>query len=110
MRPMLGRIHAFDTHRTGVKRMAVQSANVTELPQLMGTKASSTPRMRVWRRFARHRLAMVSLGLLILISATVIAAPLVTPYSPIKSSRSMESAPNGEHFLGTDRLGRDIWT
>lgn len=89
--------------------MAVQTANVTELPQGIRLKASGNPRLRVWRRFTRHRLAMVSLGLLLLISIVVIAAPLVTAYSPIKSSGSMEVEPSGTHLLGTDRLGRDIW-
>src|SRR4051812_33125476 len=102
MWPMPGRIHAFDTRKIGVKGMAVQTANVPELPQLMSAKVASSPRRRVWRRFTRHRLAIVSLGLLILISVTVIAAPLITPYSPIKSSGSMESEPSRVHLLGTD--------
>jgi peptide/nickel transport system permease protein len=90
--------------------MAVQSAKAMGLQQLGRPQAARTPGMRVWRRFTRHRLAMVSLGLLILMAATVILAPLITPYSPIKSSSDMESAPTWDHLLGTDRLGRDIWT
>ena len=66
--------------------------------------------MRVWRRFVRHRLAVASLGLLIIIAATVIAAPLLTPYSPIKFVGSGEDRPSREHPLGTDRLGRDVWS
>jgi peptide/nickel transport system permease protein len=79
------------------------------LPQLVSARAAGTLRLRVWRRFARHRLAMISLGLLIIIAAAVIVVPFVTPYSPIKTSGPMESAPSREHLLGTDRLGRDIW-
>lgn len=89
--------------------MGLHSASATELPQWLSTKASSSPRRRVWRRFTRHRLAMVSLGLLLMIGVTVLAAPLVTSYSPTKSSGSLESGPSRTHLLGTDRLGRDIW-
>lgn len=90
--------------------MAVELVKTPGAPQLGSSRGARTPGRRIWRRFTRHRLAMVSLGLLILMAAIVIFAPLVTSYNPIKGSGAMEAAPTGEHLLGTDRLGRDIWT
>ena len=90
--------------------MATQSANEPESPQLvMAAKSDSIGRL-MWRRFVRHRLAMASLALLILIIATAIAAPLLTRYSPLRITGNMEDGPSREHILGTDRLGRDVWS
>ena len=71
--------------------------------------SSDSWRKRVWRRFARHRVALASLILLIFITAAVVAAPLLTQHSPIKFVGATEAAPTWEHPLGTDRLGRDVW-
>jgi peptide/nickel transport system permease protein len=63
-----------------------------------------------WRRFTANRLAF--LGLLIIIALLVVAAfaPMLAPYSPVvgdlKAARLLP--PGGEHWLGTDDLGRDI--
>ncbi len=88
--------------------MAQQSAEAAALPQLARASSDSLSR-RIWRRFVRHRLAMFSLGLIILIAVAVIGAPLLTAYNPIKSAGKIEQAPSREHILGTDRLGRDVW-
>jgi peptide/nickel transport system permease protein len=75
----------------------------------LGRSSADSLSRRVWRRFVRHRLAMASLGVLILIAITVIGAPLFTAYNPVKSAGKIEQAPSREHILGTDRLGRDVW-
>ena len=78
-------------------------------PVRMFKSSSDSWRKRVWRRFARHRVALASLILLIFITAAVVAAPLLTQHSPIKFVGATEAAPTWEHPLGTDRLGRDVW-
>jgi peptide/nickel transport system permease protein len=63
-----------------------------------------------WRRFSANRLAF--LGLLLITALLVVAAfaPALAPYSPfvgdLKGARLL--APGGEHWFGTDDLGRDI--
>ncbi|MXZ21302.1 MAG: ABC transporter permease, partial [Caldilineaceae bacterium SB0665_bin_25] len=78
-------------------------------PLRMFGSSSDSWRKRTWRRFVRHRLAVASLILLVAISATVTAAPLLTPHGPIKFVGATEAKPTWEHPLGTDRLGRDVW-
>lgn len=64
----------------------------------------------IWRRFKRHRLALVSaivLGLMILF---VLSAPL-SGYSATELNSKNEFAnPSASHWFGTDELGRDVFT
>ncbi|WP_448541419.1 ABC transporter permease [Roseiflexus sp.] len=72
----------------------------------------------VFRRFRRHRLAMVSLAILILIFTASILAPWIAPFprDDIGLNRTrlppMSADPvTGQlHILGTDHLGRDFFT
>jgi len=76
---------------------------------LRGNAGGESLGQRAWRRFRRHRLAMIGivfLGVMILVAVT---APLVVNHDPLKMDprRSM-AAPTAEHLLGTDIAGRDI--
>lgn len=63
------------------------------------------------RRFFRHKLAMFGLFTLSLLILVSVAAPLLTPYSPIELNlRAMRQAPSSQHLLGTDGTGRDVLT
>jgi peptide/nickel transport system permease protein len=68
-----------------------------------------TPGSRVWRRFRRHRLALIGSSILILLVLMAIFAPLISPYDPYKTSfREPLLEPGPAHWLGTDDLGRDL--
>src|SRR5262249_25616878 len=64
-----------------------------------------------WRRFRRHRLALIGLCILGTIGALCLLAPWIAPYDPSSQQlyRTFEGA-TGEHWLGTDSLGRDMLT
>jgi peptide/nickel transport system permease protein len=50
-------------------------------------------------------------ALLIIMGALAIFAPLIAPYDPQSINPSSRLAPaSAEHWLGTDRMGRDIFT
>jgi peptide/nickel transport system permease protein len=50
-------------------------------------------------------------GILVLLVAMAAAAPLLTGYDPTElTPRLRLRAPGGEHFLGTDMSGRDVWS
>lgn len=61
------------------------------------------------RRFVRHRPAMVSLVLLILLSLGAIFAPILATHDPDEVDLFARlAAPSLEHYLGTDDTGRDV--
>ena len=64
----------------------------------------------IWRRFKRHRLALFSAIVLVMMIALVLAAPL-TGYDPTAQDPKNDFAkPSAEHWFGTDELGRDTFT
>jgi peptide/nickel transport system permease protein len=64
---------------------------------------------RVLRRFLKHRLALVAVGVLVLIMLSALFAELLTPYAYDEINlRAAGVAPNAEHPFGTDRIGRDV--
>lgn len=65
---------------------------------------------RAWRRFRRHRMAMIGLAFLLALILVALAAPLVAGRDPIEmDARNAMAAPSADHPLGTDLAGRDIW-
>lgn len=73
--------------------------------------ARSNRRHRVWREFARNRFALAGAVFLVLIVAAGLLAPVITTYDPNDQDllARLES-PSSEHWLGTDELGRDVFT
>jgi peptide/nickel transport system permease protein len=64
-----------------------------------------------WRRFRRNRLAVIGIGVLIVLYALAILAPVLTPYEPNRIFLGNRfTTPGSEHWLGTDEVGRDVFT
>jgi peptide/nickel transport system permease protein len=64
-----------------------------------------------WRRFLRHRMAIAGLAVLLFLSLVSICAPLISHYSPTAVNLlNSDLPPSPQHLLGTDDLGRDIFT
>ncbi len=65
----------------------------------------------VWRRFRRNRLALVGLGILLLLGLLSVLAPYISPFPRDKTDlKVILAAPSMVHWLGTDELGRDLFT
>ncbi|WP_285752900.1 ABC transporter permease [Lentzea sp. NBRC 105346] len=62
----------------------------------------------VLRRFLRHRMAMVSFGVLVLLLLFAFIGPLVWSYDFEDVSSKAYQAPNGTHPLGTTQVGKDM--
>src|SRR3954451_10203985 len=68
-------------------------------------------RRMIWMRFKRHRVAVVAAIVLILLTVLVFAAPWVVRYKFDQlDMRHIREAPSSVHLLGTDDLGRDLFT
>lgn len=74
-------------------------------------KSRNTQGMRQWKKFKRNKMAVIALivlGTLIFASAF---APLLTSYDPEAISLTERTlAPSKTHLLGTDKVGRDVFT
>jgi len=69
------------------------------------------PLYKAWLRFSRNRLAMISLGFILLEIVVAIFATQISPYDPyVGDYAATWQLPSPEHWLGTDNLGRDMLT
>ncbi len=64
----------------------------------------------VWRRFRKHKLGMVSLFVMLLLGLAALLAPWIAPYDPDLSVGDFAAAPNAQFWLGTDQIGRDVFS
>ena len=60
----------------------------------------------------RSKVALVGLGIVIFWVLVAIFAPLLTPYDPVRDQdwEAANQGPSAVHPLGTDDLGRDLWS
>ncbi len=85
-------------------QLAAEAAYAQGPPQSVGRL--------LWRRFLRHRLALASLLVLVLLAAVALAAPLIEAGLGHDANRvnllARFQPPSAAHPLGTDELGRDL--
>lgn len=76
-----------------------------------GAEVLSSKR-RFWRRFRSNRLGVAAGSFLCVLAAVAVAAPWLTRHDPNlgRDLRDAFQGPGSEYWLGTDRVGRDIFT
>jgi ABC-type dipeptide/oligopeptide/nickel transport system permease subunit len=90
--------------------------SIVASPTLDSGGAPSAPARRSeWHRFSRvffgRKLYLIGFIIVVIIILVAILAPLLTQYEPTKNSlRDILKGPSWQHLLGTDQLGRDIFT
>lgn len=68
-------------------------------------------RLRVLRRLLRHRTGMIGLAGLLFVAAVAMFGPLLVPYDPTAVDVVEKlQPPSAAHWLGTDYLGRDLFS
>ncbi|MFO7989527.1 MAG: ABC transporter permease [Desulfotignum sp.] len=85
------------------------------MPETVETKnIKKTQKMRLKDMFAillSSKIAMVGLAIVLFWVFVALFAPLLTPYTPFEQDwKAPNQGPSAEHILGTDELGRDLWT
>lgn len=65
----------------------------------------------VWKRLKKNKLAVISLIIIVLLYLVAILAPIIAPY-PVDEMdfENIHGAPSAQHWLGTDSLGRDLFS
>ncbi|NLO10537.1 MAG: ABC transporter permease [Clostridiales bacterium] len=64
----------------------------------------------VIKRFKKHKLAVVSLYFLSIMTILALLAPIISPYDPNQVSTAFSSPPSLAHWFGTDQIGRDMFS
>ena len=64
----------------------------------------------VFRRFKRHKLALISLVIVVILGLAALFAPIIAPYDPNEMVGSFSGAPGKGFLLGTDQIGRDVFS
>jgi oligopeptide transport system permease protein len=70
-----------------------------------------SPWLDAWRRLRRNHLAVFGGVTLIVLSLLCVIGPLFSPYGYEETNLDNTfSPPSAAHWLGTDQLGRDLFT
>ena len=73
----------------------------------LGTKLTN----RTLRKLTSNKLAVIGVLLFVAICVLSFGAPMFTQHDPMMFDlRAKMAAPSAEHILGTDQMGRDIWS
>ena len=88
------------------------AATVDGIPAAGSDERSVSSRSRFWGRFRRNKLALSAGAFLVLILVLTAFAPWVTTHDPNVATNFADTLepPSGEYWLGTDGVGRDIYT
>lgn len=77
---------------------------------VMRSAAGRSSAAVLFGRLSRHRGALIGLGLLLVLGAAALAAPLLSSHDPFQVDPSNTFQPPGSgHWMGTDNLGRDVF-
>ncbi len=94
----------------GVRPEDLDLATETEKESIDQMRPSVSYWKDAFRRFRRNRLAMVMFFILLAIVLLAIFGPILSPYTYKGQSRDVRQGPSLQHLLGTDNLGRDMFT
>lgn len=81
-----------------------------EGPSVQLATARNSSNRGALARILRHRSAVIGLTIMLLLAMTALLAPFFAPYDPTAISRDVLQPPTRSHLMGTDNLGRDVFS
>ncbi len=91
----------------------LEHPTLTPVQAARPTPPSRTLFQEVARRFFRHKPALISLIVLLILSVMALAAPVIAPYPYDLQDFTIigqPQPPSSAHLMGTDNLGRDTFS
>ncbi len=80
-----------------------------DLPEELYEEKEEGQLWAVWRRFRRHRLALLGSAIIAFLLIVCALAPVIAPFDPLQQDlANRNQGPTSAHLLGTDELGRDV--
>ena len=65
---------------------------------------------QVGQFFRQNRIGAIGVVVIILVILVAIAAPIISPYKPTSQDAKRLLPPSAQYYLGTDELGRDVFS
>jgi peptide/nickel transport system permease protein len=94
-----------------MSNMPVDTASAIPLdPNVAADTVDSGKTTRKKFVFLRNRKAMIGVIIMLVFALFAVIGPWVAPYDPNADTVNILAHPSGAHWLGTDHLGRDVWS
>jgi len=88
-----------------------QEFDMDDKKQSPNQRFEERQRKTFWRYFQRRRMAVGSLVIIVIIFLIAGLASILSPYDPGKTNVAFKlKPPSLQHYLGTDNLGRDVFS
>jgi peptide/nickel transport system permease protein len=86
-------------------------STLTINPVVTEAKPTLTPRQLIWRRFRKHRMALLGGIGVILLMLFIIGGSIIFPESRANETDLLRrlASPSTAHWFGTDSVGRDVF-
>ncbi len=90
--------------------MSLAPGGAHDLAETAQAEATGRRRRISWPRAWRQPLTVVALVILAFWAVVIVFGPLISPADPLAQSANRLVPPGGDHLMGTDTLGRDVWS